>query len=411
MKKSYRKKLKRNKTKKISRKKNSKKNNKTKRRKTRRKNRKMVMRTRAGMNGPLAFGLGAAAAAATVGLSSMGIAGTVVGAGLSKAAAVAYSNTLCQCNGCNSCRRPQYIVEGRPSKGDCSRMTPNFGPYPGRGEYHAENKWYPHNCCRGRFQNFPNVPQLDINGKCSECNLALANSLGYPTFQAYLYAQKVYSHGPGPYEAEWEYFVDERKGSLEEFIWRPERSGGPKYIYRSFPHETLYRGRYNSRRAHRQMNFEYAGSEDAEEDSLAAVKSERDVEKKKIKNVLDNWMTFIEMNKGRRQQRQHLIENAVRRFKENANLGWLPVWQSRWDDEELPEIMAQNPDITEEDLNERMKQSKLEFKASVYWKCPQCGVDVFVSKTECFRCQAPRPEGTGGGGGDGGGGYGGGGGE
>lgn len=351
MEKSYRKKLKRNKTKKISRKKNSKKNNKTKRRKTRRKNRKMVMRTRAGMKVPFAFGLGGLGVGALMGLSSMGIAGTVVGAGLSKAAAVAYSNTLCQCNGCNSCRRPQYIVEGRPSKGDCSRMTPNFGPYPGRGEsqdYHAENKWYPHNCCRGRFQNFPNVPQLDINGKCSECNLALANSLGYPTFQAYLYARNVYSHGPGPYEAEWEYFVDDvddegvkivRKGSLEETKWVRDKVTGQErtvYNYRSYPHETLYRGR-----------------------------SERDVEKKKIKNVLDNWMTFIEMNKGRRQQRQHLIENAVRRFKENAKLGWLPGWQSRWDDEELPEIMAQNPDITEEDLNERMKQSKLEFKASL----------------------------------------------
>eukprot|EP01043_Picozoa_sp_COSAG02_P014501 COSAG02_NODE_599_length_19741_cov_177.207311_11_plen_346_part_00 len=44
------------------------------------------------------------------------------------------------------------------------------------------------------------------------------------------------------------------------------------------------------------------------------------------------------------------------------------------------------------------------------WQCPECGVNVFASKNECFRCQTRKPEGAGGGyGGGGGGGYGGGG--
>ena len=28
------------------------------------------------------------------------------------------------------------------------------------------------------------------------------------------------------------------------------------------------------------------------------------------------------------------------------------------------------------------------------WACPQCGVNVFASKSECFRCRAPRPHGA-----------------
>ena len=47
------------------------------------------------------------------------------------------------------------------------------------------------------------------------------------------------------------------------------------------------------------------------------------------------------------------------------------------------------------------------------WTCPSCGANVFASKSNCFRCQTPRPEGAGaappqGGDGYGGGGYGGG---
>ena len=25
------------------------------------------------------------------------------------------------------------------------------------------------------------------------------------------------------------------------------------------------------------------------------------------------------------------------------------------------------------------------------WRCPSCGANVFASKTECFRCQTPKP--------------------
>ena len=35
------------------------------------------------------------------------------------------------------------------------------------------------------------------------------------------------------------------------------------------------------------------------------------------------------------------------------------------------------------------------------WECPSCGRNVFASKTECFKCGEPRPEGAGGGGGGG----------
>ena len=43
------------------------------------------------------------------------------------------------------------------------------------------------------------------------------------------------------------------------------------------------------------------------------------------------------------------------------------------------------------------------------WTCPSCNANVFASKMECFRCQAPKPAGAGGGrfGGGGGGSYGG----
>ena len=30
------------------------------------------------------------------------------------------------------------------------------------------------------------------------------------------------------------------------------------------------------------------------------------------------------------------------------------------------------------------------------WECPQCGANVFASKTECFRCHTPKPGGGGG---------------
>jgi hypothetical protein len=29
------------------------------------------------------------------------------------------------------------------------------------------------------------------------------------------------------------------------------------------------------------------------------------------------------------------------------------------------------------------------------WECPKCKADVFGSKMACFKCQTPRPEGTG----------------
>ena len=30
------------------------------------------------------------------------------------------------------------------------------------------------------------------------------------------------------------------------------------------------------------------------------------------------------------------------------------------------------------------------------WTCPSCGANVFASKTNCFKCNAPKPGGMGG---------------
>jgi len=32
------------------------------------------------------------------------------------------------------------------------------------------------------------------------------------------------------------------------------------------------------------------------------------------------------------------------------------------------------------------------------WTCPSCNANVFASKTSCFRCGTPKPDGGGGGG-------------
>lgn len=317
MKKTYRKKIKRNKTKRVKRKKYSKK--KYSKKKHSKKNMKG-----GSMGDALALGVGAVAGG-MLGLGSMGVAGLAGTAGVGRRL---YNNTLCQCNGCNSCLRP--------SSGGCgpaSHTTP------------WKNKWYPHNCCRGRFQNLPGVPRLDINGKCRECNLALANSLGYQTFQEYLEARRVYSHGPGPHDPRWEYIkIDERKKG--------------HYIY---PHKILYEDRYISRNTYTQMvndGFEYGGSAVLEEQAEEAAAEELQRDNILIQNVLDYWMAFI---KDKQDRRQHLIENVIRKFLEKANLGWLPAWRSRWENGELEE----KPDITGRDLNELMKQSKKKFEESL----------------------------------------------
>lgn len=351
-------KKKRNNTKKLNRKKYSKKKI-SKKKYSKKKYHKKNMK-----GGSIGDALAAGAGTASGYLLGLGNMGMVSLGAAAAAGRRAYNNTLCQCNGCISCRRP--------SNGKCGPAS-HTSPW--------KNKWYPHNCCRGRFQNLPGVPQLDINGKCRECNLTFANNLGYPTFQEYLEAKRVYSHGPGPHNPRWRYIERDERGiplrnpqrgadavvGVENILWvRRDGQDVPLYVYRSYPHYHLYPHKYRHRDIYKQMEFdgfEYAGSEEQEMPALEEAKAEREINLYRIiHNVLDNWKIYI---KEKQDRRQHMIEYVLRRFKEKANLEWLPFWWSRWENEELPDIKAQNPDITEEELNERMKRSKEEFKASL----------------------------------------------